>query len=298
MEFLRQIEDNIRHNCRLKLYPDGTREFTVSDRAIFREVGWEVDKLHGLDDGFRWWDDFEATPIVEKSIYQMERAEAVEFERKSANLERAKRRARVNVSDIALSNDFSYFVTLTLDAEKVNRYDVKEVTSKLNNWLDNRVRRDGLRYVLVAERHKDGAIHFHGFFNDALEAVDSGTVSLVGGGKPRKPRSKAQRAQWLAEGGHVVFNLPAWSLGFTTAIELYGEKRAAVGYVCKYISKSQEKIGGRWYYSGGALERPSVELFDADFSQFETVEGAHKFVIGELGASVIRWVEKGGEEHV
>ena len=59
-----------------------------------------------------------------------------------------------------------------------------------------------------------------------------------------------------------------WKLGFSTAIELYGEYRSAVGYVCKYISKAQEKIGGRWYYSGGQLDKPSVSLTDIDFDAF------------------------------
>ena len=84
--------------------------------------------------------------------------------------------------------------TLTLDPARVNRYDVREVTRHLNHWLDNQVRRKGLAYVLVPERHKDGAIHFHGFFNDALEARDSGTVSLPGQKAPRRPRSARQRA--------------------------------------------------------------------------------------------------------
>ena len=80
----------------------------------------------------------------------------------------------------------------------------------------------------MPERHKDGAIHFHGFFNDALEARDSGTVSLPGQKSPRRPRSARQRAKWLEDGGKPVYNLPGWSWGFTTAIELYGEYDRAV----------------------------------------------------------------------
>ena len=75
----------------------------------------------------------------------------------------------------------------------------------------------------------------------------------------RKPRSKAQRDEWLANGGQVVYNLPGWTLGFTTAMELYGEYPAAVAYVCKYIGKDGEKPAGRWYYSGGDLREPHVE---------------------------------------
>lgn len=128
-------------------------------------------------------------------------------------------------------------VTLTLDPARVNRYDVREVTRHLNHWLDNQVRRKGLAYVLVPERHKDGAIHFHGFFNDALEARDSGTVSLPGQKAPRRPRSARQRAKWLEDGGNPSTTFPAGSWGFTTAIELYGEYDRAVSYVCKYIGK-------------------------------------------------------------
>ena len=79
-------------------------------------------------------------------------------------MQRAARRARAALRDLALCNDFDCFVTLTLDGAQVNRYDPKQVIQKLNRWADNKVRRDGLRYVLVPELHKDGAIHFHGFF--------------------------------------------------------------------------------------------------------------------------------------
>ena len=77
--------------------------------------------------------------------------------------------------------------------------------------------------------------------------MDSGTIRVPWAKKPRKPRSKAEREEWLAAGGRVVYNLPGWTLGYTTAMELYGEYPAAVAYVCKYIGKGGEKPGGRWY---------------------------------------------------
>lgn len=210
--------------------------------------------------------------------------------------------------DIALCTPFRWFVTLTLDPARVNRYDVREVTRHLNHWLDNQVRRKGLAYVLVPERHKDGAIHFHGFFNDALEARDSGTVSLPGQKAPRRPRSARQRAKWLEDGGKPVYNLPGWSWGFTTAIELYGEYDRAVSYVCKYIGKElapspngdglePQKIGGRWYYSGGALGRPQVTYAELDFRQAEQEPGAYRFDLPQAGISFVQFQfqAKGGE---
>jgi hypothetical protein len=137
-----------------------------------------------------------------------------------------------------------------------------QIVRKLNAWCSNMVQRHGLRYVLVPERHKDGAIHFHGFFDDSLEAVDSGTIRLPGSKKPRKPRSKKERSEWLASGGQVVYNLPAWTLGYTTALQVYGEYPAAVAYVCKYIGKQGDKPAGRWYYSGGQLVDAAVEYVE------------------------------------
>jgi hypothetical protein len=172
------------------------------------------------------------------------------------------RRARAKVRRIALSNDFKYFVTLTLDPSKVDSHDGAAVVRKLNAWASNAVQRYGLKYILVPEYHKKGGIHFHGFFNGALPAVDSGTIRVPWAKKPRKPRSAAERGEWLAAGGQIVYNLPGWALGFTTAMELYGDYPAAVAYVCKYIGKDGTKPAGRWYYSGGQLAEPQTEYFE------------------------------------
>lgn len=243
----------IMHNAQLKIYPDGSGKLLCFDRAIIRESGYE-----------------------ERRTVKPEAERAGDS---GGDIARAQRRARVAVEDIARSTDFRYFVTLTLNGERIARYDEGEVIRRVGDWLKNRVKRNGLAYVLVPERHKDGAIHFHGLFNSAVAVVDSGTVDYMG--KPRKPRSAAQRARWLDDGGHVVYNIPWWGWGFSTAIELYGDRRSAVGYVCKYIAKQQEKIGGRWYYSGGELGRPVVHTMSCDFEVM--AEGEPVFSVEGLG---------------
>lgn len=198
------------------------------------------------------------------ALDELNRAKPQRVPDKAANTLRACRRAAGRIRELSHCAEFRYFVTLTLDGSKVDRYDAAQIVRKMSTWCDNQVRRRGLKYVLVPERHKDGAVHFHGFFNDALPVVDSGTISRKGHKKPSKPRSKAERARWIAEGGHVVYNLPSWSWGFTTAIELYGDYNAAVAYTCKYLTKQVvnvdkktgevtvgEKVGGRWFYHGG-----------------------------------------------
>ena len=77
------------------------------------------------------------------------------------------RRARVKVRDYCLSTDMKYFCTFTLDQEKIDRYDIKEITRKLNRWRSNQVERKGIAYVLVPELHQDGAIHFHELQSDS-----------------------------------------------------------------------------------------------------------------------------------
>lgn len=270
----------VTYTGRVKLYPDGSKELMACSKPIFRTPGWE---------------SRDAAPKKGRRVVEGD---------SPGDLRRAVRRARAQVRDLAFCNPMAYFVTLTLDKSKVDRYDMAAITKKLNAWLSNQVQRKGLKYILVPERHKDGAIHFHGFFNAALDVVDSGTLTQ-GGGKPRKPRSAAQRAAWLAQGWHVVYNLPAWSLGFTTAIQLYGDYDSAVGYVCKYIGKDMEpgtqadapqpsaKIGGRWYYSGGDLARPDTQLADLDWRVLAQQPGAYSFQVPEAGALFVILRERG-----
>lgn len=269
-------EAAIHFNGRVKIYPDGAAEISAAERCIFRAAGWE-----GRGRAAELEPD-------ERSGSAQDPA---------ASLARSRRRARAAVADLAYSNDFRYFVTFTLDAAKVDRYDVAVITRKLNCWLDNRVRRDGLRYVLVPELHKDGAVHFHGLVNAALPLTDSGTVIRAEGGRPRRPRSNAERLRWLRAGGHIVYNMPSWSLGFSTAIELYGSRQAAIAYVCKYISKSSGKVGGRWYYSGGQLARPAV--YPADIPYEAAAACGIPFLIDELGCSMVKFrVESGAVDDV
>jgi hypothetical protein len=209
------------HYGKITKYQSGVYDLICSTSRDFREPGWELA------------DDWEPKP---KKPRLLDRDEA-----KAEDRERSMRRARAKVRKIALANPFKWFVTLTLSPEHIDRYDAGEVVKRLSQWASNQVKRRGLAYVLVPERHKDGAIHFHGFFNNALDAVASGHYD---------------------EAGHEIFNLPQWTLGFTAAIEIYGDYPAAVAYVCKYIGKQGDKPAGRWYYSGGALATPEVSYID------------------------------------
>lgn len=298
-----QTRDAVYANMRVINYPDGSKLVMVSDRAIFRRPGFEhvkgsgVKKIH-TGDPLTWAENLMALfdseaymALIERQGKQMGTSEFIEAQKKESaqRLARSVRRAKAMLRDYVKANDWDYFVTLTLDRSKVDRYDIGEITRKLNQWADNQVRRNGLAYVLVPELHKDGAIHFHGFFRGGPPGVDSGTLTRQGQKRPRRPRSLAERERMLSDGWQPVFNLPAWTLGFTTAIRPYGDKDKATNYVLKYLTKEAErtgKIGGRWYYSGGDLKKPEVTLGEGDFMALSETSGAYNGTIDELGARI------------
>ena len=214
-------ECDLKHSSIVYTYPCGVVDIIHSSKG-FREAGWETSQNEKVAERR----NREAGKIAE-----------------GADLERSMRRARAKLRRLALANEFRYFVTLTLDPAKIDRNDGAAVAKALGRWADNMVRRKGLKYVLVPELHKKGGIHFHGFFNDIVQVVDSGHKDSA---------------------GHPIYNLPEWTLGFTTAIELYGDYGSAVGYVTKYIGKQGLRPMGRWYYSGGALAEPGKIYADLD----------------------------------
>lgn len=274
---LRVSEYQVFRNAQIKEYPDGRAVVTVFDRNIIRAPGFEA--AGGPS---------EPQELPEAAAAGEDKPEDEE-RRAAANMARSKRRARAAVYDLALASDFEFFATFTVDPARVrDRLDDEEVFRHLHDWLDNNVRRRGLAYVLVPEYHKKGGLHFHALINGALEVADSGTLSVPGWKRPARPRSEKQRQRWLAAGAAVVYNLPGWSFGFSTAIRLYGDRAAAVGYLVKYITKGEAKIGGRWYYSGGELKRPRVSVTWLDFDRAAALNGGEVFTIDELGAAGVR----------
>ena len=213
-------------------YPNGDFDIVCAAERIFLPPGWEEAEdwsRPGKEGG-------KARPAAREKGKKSEGDDRL----------RSMRRARAKVRRLALANGFDWFVTLTLDPAKVDRYDPKAIMQTVNRWLDNMVRRHGLRYILVPEQHQDGAYHFHGFFAGDVEAVPSGHHD---------------------DHGHEFFNLPQWGYGYTTALRLYGTYSQAVAYVCKYIGKQDgQRPMGRWYYSGGGLKEPDKLYTTLDYS--------------------------------
>lgn len=150
----------------------------------------------------------------------------------------SRRRARAAVFDIVHCNDFAYMVTLTFAPEVVDRKSSEDVYIKLSNWLRERVR-EGCIYVAVPELHKDGAIHVHCLFSQHLRVERSRYKS----GHLRRDRM-----------GRQVYNAVDWHFGLSWVTEITDDKSAAA-YCTEYITKSGEKIFGKWYLSARECQK-------------------------------------------
>lgn len=82
-------------------------------------------------------------------------------------------RTRSKIFEIALCNPFEWFVTLTLDKEKRDRYDLsafrKDFSQFVRNENKKRAEAQKIEYLLIPEQHSDGAWHMHGLFKGLTE---------------------------------------------------------------------------------------------------------------------------------
>lgn len=235
LEFARRPACGIYTNGKAEYFPSFTR-FTVADAPVFREPGWEsVESRHRLH-----------KPQTPGSIPQS----------------RSVRRAKRKIFDIAALNPFEYFVTLTLDARKIDRQSPEEVAQKLKTFLSNQVRRNNMSYLIIPEYHRDRkSIHLHGLVSGRFRLVNSGHRTKDG-----KP----------------VYNMENWRYGFSTCIELTGDQEAVARYIAKYITKDTKKILGNFYYAGGNIQRkPETEYMNLAYDQMEGVP----YYVADLGVS-------------
>lgn len=236
-------ESAVHHNTKIKVYPDGSTNITYCKQAIFKDSGAEK-----REDGK---DTVKARVIADiPESDDLARCRVEQNEREKPVRDRTNEMIRLHrdrVRDIVIMNNFTHFLTITIDPEKFDSFDVDIVRKKLKTWLDNQVKRKGLQYVLIPEYHKSGRIHAHALINDVFKLVDSGK------------RTKS---------GKVIYNCPEWRYGFTTAIPLDDQKIRVANYVTKYITKGSDKIFGKYFWSSKNIQRePHVILTDTDFSE-------------------------------
>ena len=254
------------YNCCTKYYPDGAggwypvRRVTF-DKMIYNPQKMELRRRTDGEDVIVIGEGLEGDDTKLRNVSGTFQA----FWKKSYN------RARQQCFDYLMCNaDLDTFVTFTVNPEKADSFSYADVVSSLSVWLSNRVRRNGLKYILVPEKHQSGRIHFHGIMNrGGLRLVPSGYMKFGKYTLEKERISPQDRAR-----AQEIYNVKDLSLGFSTALLIEGEdaQTKISKYIWKYMTKQGgQKIGGRFYLHGGDLQTPKL-VFTNEF--FTEAEGA------------------------
>lgn len=149
-------------------------------------------------------------------------------------------RVKREVKEYALCNNFKYFVTLTVNSKHCDRFSLQECQDNLRKLIKEYARRSKrnnkkFHYLLITEKHKNGAFHFHGLFSDLLE-----------------------KDIYINENGYISSHYFNEHLGFCSFSEIRDILKCA-NYITKYITKDCVKNeNNRIYFCSKGLSRAAV----------------------------------------
>jgi hypothetical protein len=202
----------------------------------------------------------------ESPIIKRDRQKRITERGKSSHMEQnlisSLNRTKQKVIDLALSNNWDYFVTLTFNPDNLE-YDLgsnefkdgftcispnvqdryyDDLSRRVTQWLNNIRKRKckDMKYIIVPEYHLSHRIHFHGLFSNISE------LTMTDSHK----KDKASR---------TIFNLEEFTLGFTDCT-LVDNQVGSVLYISKYYSKELISVtfNKKRYWRSRNLETPNV----------------------------------------
>ena len=187
-----------------------------------------------------------------------ERAEPSEYEKK---FDESLCRTRRTIRDLILCNRFAYFCTFTFNDSKIDRYDLHACKKGITNFFHDFRQKyaPDFRYLIVPERHKDEAWHFHG----VVWGIPRGELTV-----PASITVRNRQTQQLREvpntKGYVRWERYSKKFGHfdCSSIKHY---EACAAYVSKYITKALSDLAKstHLYFCSSGLARPDL-VFDQD----------------------------------
>ncbi|MES2631204.1 MAG: hypothetical protein V4611_04565 [Patescibacteria group bacterium] len=204
-------------------YPDAVRVFIPNKPYLRSKEGFEHSKT-------------KSNPNIEDIDSEYE-----------TNEERSIRRTRKTIKDYVLCNDFNLFCTFTIGKD---RYNDDRSIQRLKTWFKNQRDRNGkFRYIVVTERHKDGALHFH---------------ALIGGYTGKlKYAINPNNGEYISDKRNdFVRNFVEYKLGNNTAkvIDSKESSTKTAYYLQKYIGKDlTASFGKNRYWASKGLNKPETE---------------------------------------
>jgi hypothetical protein len=176
------------------------------------------------------------------------------------SIRRAMHRAREKIYGYVIANEWEYWATQTFNSEAIDRYNLDEIVSRYNKKLKNLKSRkyQELKWLIVPEHHKDGAIHLHMF----MSGISKDSLKFTGryhysGGKKRP-----------------IYNwLDTVDYGFNYYLCIGDleplERVITTNYVTKYITKElvKKRFNKKMYWCSRGLREPSISstyVYDYD----------------------------------
>lgn len=153
-------------------------------------------------------------------------------------------RAKTTISELVLCNPWDYWCTLTLDKQKFNRYNLNDFSKEFSIFVRNYNRKcteeQKVKYILVPEKHKDGAWHMHGF----LKGIHPDDLIIN-------------------KNGYLTWKQYQKRFGYISIDKIKHIDKAS-NYIRKYITKDLEKsvtdLNRHLYYASKGLKR-AEEVF-------------------------------------
>lgn len=152
----------------------------------------------------------------------------------SGKFSQAFARARSRVLDYALSNEWDFFMTLTIDERKHDRFDCYGFLDDFAQWIRDYRKKTGrkVQFLIIPEYHLKGGVHAHGLIsgipeNDLLE------FSKVLFPVPRR----------LIDGGYLCWLSYSAKFGFCSLSPVRDAVSVSL-YITKYLSKDFDTRSG------------------------------------------------------
>lgn len=176
------------------------------------------------------------------------------------------------VYQLCICNDWQFFFTGTLNPAWHDRNNLFSFRNEFAQFVRDLRKKSGyenLAYVLIPEKHKDGAWHMHGL----LRGIPvSALTPFVSGIHPK----------YLVDAGYLNWGAYAQKFGFCS-LDCINDLDAVAGYLTKYISKdlaaSVVDIGGHTYFCTRGLRRALAygRIYGADLALDSFLEYEGRF---------------------
>lgn len=184
------------------------------------------------------------------------------FEEHDKKMSESLSRAKRNITELCLCNDFDYFCTFEFSEMKVDRNNLKDCYKRLQTWFKNFKNRyaPDFKYLVIPEFHpKTGAVHFHGL----ISGMPIGELTIP---------EKIQRRNSITDELEQVPNTRKYvrweryskSLGYFDCSPVKS-RHAVAFYVTKYVTKELCDMpkGTHLYACSRSLKRPEM-IYDGD----------------------------------